>query len=311
MNLSLVAKSNLIKNKAKELGFDLCGIVKAEFLETEKRHLLAWLDKGYNGEMKYMANNVEKRLDPGLLVENTKSIIVVGLNYFPERQQSDREAPIIAKYAYGKDYHSVIKDRLNQLLDFVKKNFPGASGRAFVDSAPILEHAWAKRAGLGWIGKNSLLINRKIGSFLFLGELFVDIELEYENTKYVDYCGGCNRCLRACPTGAIKEPYVVDGSTCISYLTIEMKEDIPEKYKGKFQNRVFGCDICQDVCPWNRMAKPHSVSEFEPHPKLLALTKLEWQNMDAHLFGEIFKKSAVKRAKYKGIKKNLDFLDLQ
>ena len=310
MNLTLVAKSNLIKSKAKELGLDLCGIVKAEFLADEKENFLSWLDKGFHGEMGYMANNIEKRLDPRLLVENTKSIVVVGLNYFPKEQQTDPNAPVIAKYAYGKDYHFVLKERLNQLLDYINSEIEEVSGRAFVDSAPVLEHAWAKRAGLGWIGKNSLLINRKIGSFLFLGELFLDIELEYENPIYTDFCGGCNRCIRSCPTGAITEPYVVNGSKCISYYTIELKGDIPEEVKGKFQNRVFGCDICQDVCPWNRMAKSHNVQEFLPNPSLLSMSKEDWQLMDAHKFGEIFKNSAVKRTKFKGVKRNLDFLDL-
>ncbi|WP_321295345.1 tRNA epoxyqueuosine(34) reductase QueG [Marinifilum fragile] len=310
MNLTLSAKSNLIKSKAKELGLDLCGIVKADFLEDEKENFLSWLDKGYHGEMGYMLNNIEKRLDPRLLVENTKSIVVVGLNYFPKEQQNDPEAPVIAKYAYGKDYHFVLKDRLNQLLEYINTEIGEVSGRAFVDSAPVLEHAWAKRAGLGWIGKNSLLINRKIGSFLFLGELFLDMELEYENPTYADFCGGCNRCVRSCPTGAITEPYTVNGSKCISYYTIELKGEIPEEEKGKFQNRVFGCDICQDVCPWNRMAKSHKVPEFDPNPDLLNMSKENWQHMDAHKFGEIFRNSAVKRTKFKGIKRNLDFLDL-
>jgi len=308
LNLTFTAKSNLIKSKAKEFGLDLCGIVKADFLEDEKENFLSWLDKGYHGEMGYMANNVEKRLDPRLLVENTKSIVVVGLNYFPKEQQKDPEAPVIAKYAYGKDYHFVLKDRLNQLFEYINTEIGEVSGRAFVDSAPVLEHAWAKRAGLGWIGKNSLLINRKIGSFLFLGELFLDMELEYEKPAYADFCGGCNRCVRSCPTGAITEPYVVNGSKCISYYTIELKGDIPEEAKGKFENRVFGCDICQDVCPWNRMSKAHNVTEFDPNPDLLSMSKEDWQDMDAHKFGEIFRNSAVKRTKFKGIKRNLDFL---
>lgn len=310
MNLSLLAKSNLIKARAHELGLDLCGIVRADYLDDEKENFLSWIEKGYHGEMGYMANNVEKRLDPRLLVEHTKSIVVVGLNYFPKEQQADPQAPVIAKYAYGKDYHFVLKDRLNQLLEYINTEIGEVSGRAFVDSAPVLEHALAKRAGLGWIGKNSLLINRKIGSFLFLGELFLDMELEYENPVYADFCGGCNRCIRSCPTGAITEPYVVNGSKCISYYTIELKGDIPEEVKGKFQNRVFGCDICQDVCPWNRMSKAHDVPEFDPNPDLLSMCKEDWQQMDAHKFGEIFRNSAVKRTKFKGIKRNLEFLDL-
>jgi len=308
MNLTLTAKSNLIKTKALELGLDLCGIAKADFLEDEKENFLSWLEKDYHGKMSYMANNIEKRLDPRLLVENTKSVIVVGLNYYPKQQQKDSEAPIIAKYAYGKDYHFVLKNRLNQLQEYINTEIGQVSGRAFVDSAPILEHAWAKKAGLGWIGKNSLLLNRKIGSFLFLGELLIDMELEYEETKDQDFCGGCSKCIRSCPTGAITEPYVVNGSKCISYFTIELKDEIPEQMKGKFENRVFGCDICQDVCPWNRMAKPHTVPEFEPNPNILSMTKEDWEQLNTHKFDEIFKKSAVKRTKFKGLKRNLDFL---
>ena len=311
MNLTLSVKSNLIKAKAQELGFDLCGIDKADFLEEEKENFQSWLHKEYHGEMAYMANNIEKRLDPRLLVEHTKSIVVVGLNYYPKAQQNDPNAPVIAKYAYGKDYHLVIKDRLNQLLEYINNEIGEVSGRAFVDSAPILEHAWAKKAGLGWIGKNSLLLNRKIGSFLFLGELLIDMDLEYEEEKHQDFCGGCSKCIRACPTGAITEPYVVNGSKCISYFTIELKGEIPDEMRGKFQNRVFGCDICQDVCPWNRMAKAHAVPEFDPNPDLLSLSKEEWQLLDAHQFGDIFKKSAVKRTKFKGLKRNLNFLNSQ
>ena len=308
MNLTLTTKSNLIKAKALELGLDLCGIAKADFLDEEKDNFLSWLDKGYHGEMGYMANNIEKRLDPRLLVEKTKSIVVVGLNYFPKEQQKNPQAPVIAKYAYGKDYHFVLKDRLNKLLEYINTEIGEVSGRAFVDSAPVLEHAWAKKAGLGWIGKNSLLLNRKIGSFLFLGELLIDMELEYENPIYQDFCGGCSKCIRSCPTGAITEPYVVNGSKCISYFTIELKGEIPEVVKGQFQNRAFGCDICQDVCPWNRMAKGNTVPEFEPNPDLLALSKENLETMDAHQFGEVFRNSAVKRTKFKGFKRNLDFL---
>ena len=308
MNLTLTAKSNLIKAKALELGLDLCGIAKADFLDEEKENFHFWLEKGYHGEMGYMANNIEKRLDPRLLVENTKSIVVVGLNYFPKEQQKDPQAPVIAKYAYGKDYHFVLKDRLNKLLEYINTEIGEVSGRAFVDSAPVLEHAWAKKAGLGWIGKNSLLLNRKIGSFLFLGELLIDMELEYENPIYQDFCGGCSKCIRSCPTGAITEPYVVNGSKCISYFTIELKGEIPEVVKGQFQNRAFGCDICQDVCPWNRMAKGNTVPEFEPNPDLLALSKENMETMDVHQFGEVFRNSAVKRTKFKGFKRNLDFL---
>ncbi len=308
MNLTLAAKSQLIKDKAHELGFDLCGIAEANFLSEEKEHFIGWLSKDYHGQMGYMANNVEKRLDPRLLVENTKSVVVVALNYYPESKQEDAEAPVLAKYAYGKDYHFVLKEKLNALLVYINEEVGVTQGRAFVDSAPILEHAWARKAGLGWIGKNSLLLNRKLGSFMFLGELLIDLPLAYETETYPDFCGGCNRCIRSCPTDAIVAPKVVDGSKCISYFTIELKDDIPEEMKGKFQNRVFGCDICQDVCPWNRMVKPHSVEAFKPNPKILSLSKDEWFAMDAHKFGDLFKNSAVKRTKFKGLKRNLDFL---
>lgn len=309
MNLALATKSQLIIDKAKELGFDLCGIAEADFLSEEKERFVDWLDKDYHGEMGYMANNIEKRLDPRLLVENTKSIVMVALNYFPENTQEDSEAPVLAKYAYGKDYHFVIKEKLNALLEYINQEIGETQGRAFVDSAPILEHAWARKAGLGWIGKNSLLLNRKLGSFMFLGELLIDMPLEYNTETYLDFCGGCNRCIRSCPTNAIVSPKVVDGSKCISYFTIELKDEIPEVMKGKFENRVFGCDICQDVCPWNRMVKPHAVEAFKPNPEILSLSKDDWFAMDAHQFGSLFKNSAVKRTKFKGLKRNLDFLN--
>jgi len=308
MNLTLATKSQLIIDKAKELGFDLCGITEAYFLSEEKERFIDWLDKDYHGEMGYMANNIDKRLDPRLLVENAKSIVMVALNYFPEKTQEDPEAPVLAKYAYGKDYHFVIKEKLNALLEYINQEISETQGRAFVDSAPILEHAWARKAGLGWIGKNSLLLNRKLGSFMFLGELLIDMPLEYNTEVYPDFCGGCNRCIRSCPTDAIVAPNVVDGSKCISYFTIELKDDIPVGMKGKFENRVFGCDICQDVCPWNRMVKPHSVDAFNPNPEILSLSKDDWFAMDAHQFGSLFKSSAVKRTKFKGLKRNLDFL---
>lgn len=308
MNLTLAIKSQLIKNKAKELGFDLCGIVEAGFLSEEKEWFCDWLDKGYHGKMGYMTNYIEKRLDPRLLVENTKSIVVLALNYFPEHIQEDIEAPVLAKYAYGKDYHFVVKEKLNALLLYINDAIGETQGRAFVDSAPILEHAWAQKAGLGWIGKNSLLLNRELGSFMFLGELLIDMPLAYDTEIYPDFCGACNRCISSCPTSAIVAPKLVDGSKCISYFTIELKEDIPEVMKGKLENRVFGCDICQDVCPWNRQAKPHSIKDLKPNADILSLSKADWFNMDAHKFGDLFKNSAVKRTKFKGLKRNLNFL---
>ncbi|MFA8435678.1 MAG: tRNA epoxyqueuosine(34) reductase QueG [Marinifilaceae bacterium] len=308
MDLNLKIKSNLIKDKAKALGFADCGIARADFLQEEEKHLLDWLEKECHGEMGYMANNLEKRLDPRKLVEGAKSIVVVLLNYYPEKQQTDSEAPVISKYAYGKDYHFVIKDRLKELFEYINKEISPVEGRMFVDSAPVLEHAWAKKAGLGWIGKNSLLLNRKHGSFVFIGELILDMELAYDDPFEGDFCGGCNRCIRACPTQAIVAPHVVNGSRCISYFTIEQKGEIPEEMKGKFRNRVFGCDICQDVCPWNRMAKPHNVPEFEGNPELLELSREQWNELDHDSYLRIFKNSAVKRTKFKGLKRNLDFL---
>jgi epoxyqueuosine reductase len=308
MDLNLKIKSNLIKDKAKALGFADCGIARADFLQEEEKHLLDWLEKECHGEMGYMANNLEKRLDPRKLVEGAKSIVVVLLNYYPEKQQTDSEAPVISKYAYGKDYHFVIKDRLKELFEYINKEISPVEGRMFVDSAPVLEHAWAKKAGLGWIGKNSLLLNRKQGSFVFIGELILDMELAYDDPFEGDFCGGCNRCIRACPTQAIVAPHVVNGSRCISYFTIEQKGEIPEEMKGKFRNRVFGCDICQDVCPWNRMAKPHNVPEFEGNPELLKLSREQWNELDHDSYLRIFKNSAVKRTKFKGLKRNLDFL---
>ncbi len=307
-NLSLLAKSKWIKNRAYELGFDLCGITSPEGFRKEEYRFKRWIDNGYHGKMEYLANNFEKRMNPELLVEDTKSIIVVGLNYYPERRQEDDTAPRIAKYAYGNEYHFVLKPLLQQLLEDINQELGTVSGRAFTDSAPILEHALAKRAGLGWIGKNSLLINKKIGSFFFIGELFVDMELAYDTPEEKDYCGKCTRCIDSCPTGAIVSPHVVNGSKCISYFTIELKGDIPSEMQGKFKNQVFGCDICQDVCPWNKKAKPHNNAALKANSRLLELTKKEWQGLDAHQFGEIFKGSAVKRAKWKGLQRNLTFI---
>ncbi len=310
MKISAKEKSNLIKNKAKSLGFDLCGIAKAHFLKDEQTALLRWLNRSWHGEMSYMKRNIEKRLNPTLLVENTKSIVVVGLNYFSQQQQV-ANAPVISKYAYGKDYHFVVKEKLNQLLSFINHEIEEVSGRAFVDSAPVLERIWAKKAGLGWIGKNSLLINRKLGSFLFLGELFLNIELENDKPLDSNFCGTCKRCMQACPTRAIKAPFLIDARSCISYCTIEMKgNELPKKYRGKFQNRIFGCDICQDVCPWNRKAKPHQVPELLPNSQMLSLSKEDWQRMDAHQFGQIFKKTALKRTKFENLKRNFNFLQV-
>lgn len=300
---------DLIKLKASELGFLDCGIVSVEIFSEEKNHLHNWLHKGMYGEMGYMNRNVDLRLNPGLLVENAKSIIVVLQNYYPEEIQNDPNAPVLSKYAYGTDYHFVMKDKLKELLQFIQKEIQPCNGRPFVDSAPVLERAWARKAGLGWVGKNSSLISVEHGSFFFIGELILDIELPESNKSYVrDHCGTCTTCMDACPTKAIVADKVVAATKCISYQTIELKGDLDNSLKGKFENRVFGCDICQDVCPWNLKSKPHNEPDFKPRPLLLKLSGQEWQNMEESLFNELFRKSAVKRTKFEGLKRNLEFL---
>lgn len=284
------------------------GISKADFLEEEAPRLEKWLKENRNGEMKYMENYFDKRLDPRVLFEGCKSVVSVLLNYYPEQTQNDPEAPKISKYAYGEDYHFVIKRKLQELLDFIQQEVGEVEGRLFVDSAPVMDKAWAKKSGLGWIGKNSNLISRGAGSFFFIGELLLDIDLD-EDHEVADFCGTCTRCLDACPTGAIIQPYVVDGSKCISYFTIELKDAIPVAMKGQFDNNMFGCDICQDVCPWNSFSKPHQESTFVPHPDLLSMTKQEWKNISKETFDKLFKNSAVKRTKFNGLKRNIDFLD--
>ncbi len=288
------------------LGFDFCGISKAEFLNEEAPRLEKWLKEGKHGEMKYMENYFDKRLDPSLLVDNAHSVISLMYNYYPETQQRP-DAPKISKYAYGQDYHEVIRERLNTLLLALKGKIGDIIGRAFVDSAPVLEKAWAAKSGLGWVGKNANLISKSHGSFYFLAELIVDLELEYD-APIKDYCGTCTKCIDACPTNAIVEPYVVDGSKCISYLTIELKENIPSDYKGKMANWAFGCDVCQDVCPWNSFSKPHREPLFNDERGLLQMTENEWMDMTEETFQKVFRGSAVKRTKYKGLKRNLTFL---
>ncbi len=297
-----------IKAKAIELGFLACGISKADFLSDEKSRLEEWLHAGMNGKMSYMERNQEKRLDPRLLVENAQSVISVLLNYFPSEEQKDPEAPILSKYAFGKDYHFVMKDKLTKLFNFIDKEITPIRGRKFVDSAPVLDKAWAAKAGLGWIGKNTNLISAEHGSFFFIGELIIDLALEPDEKTVHDHCGTCTRCIDACPTQAIVEPYVVDARLCISYQTIELKGDIDSSLKGKFKKRVFGCDICQDVCPWNLKSEPHNVSEFEPSPELMELSQQEWMEVEKSLFNELFKNSAVKRTGFDGLKRNLKFI---
>lgn len=295
-----------IKAKAAELGFSFCGISKAEFLEDEAPRLEAWLKKNYQGKMGYLGNHFDKRLDPTLLVPGAKSVISLVYNYYPARDLSQHSPLKIAKYAYGEDYHIVIKDKLKTLLSLVREEVGEINGRAFVDSAPVMERAWAQRSGLGWIGKNSLLLNKSMGSFFFLAELIVDLPLEYD-APVKDYCGTCTACMDACPTDAIPEPYVVDGSRCISYFTIELKEEIPADVKGKFENWIFGCDICQDVCPWNRFSTPHQEPRFTSPADFSALSRKEWTEMTREVFEKVFKSSAVKRAKFEGLKRNIRF----
>lgn len=298
--------TKLIKEEAKRLGFLSCGISKATFLEEEAPRLEKWLNQNMHGKMSYMENHFDKRLNPTKLVEDSKSVISLLLNYYPATKQN-KNAPKISKYAYGTDYHFVIKDKLKSLLAFIKEEIGDVHGRAFVDSAPVLDKAWAAKSGLGWIGKNSNLITQKVGSFYFIAELIVDLDLEYD-TPTTDHCGTCTACIDACPTQAIAEPYVVDGSKCISYFTIELKDELPSSYKNKFDNWMFGCDVCQDVCPWNRFSKPHNEPLFNPHPDLLSMTKKDWEEITQDVFSNIFKKSAVKRTKFLGLKRNINFL---
>ena len=290
------------------LGFMSCGIAKAEFLEEEAPRLENWLKNQHQGEMTYMENYFDKRLDPTLLVDDAKSVVSLTLNYYTDERQHDTSAPKISKYAYGTDYHSVIKNKLQELMAFIQDNIGEVAGRCFVDSAPVMDKAWAQKAGLGWRGKNSNLISKQAGSFFFLAELIIDLDLAYDNPFPTDHCGSCTRCIDACPTDAIVAPYTVDGSKCISYLTIELKNEIPIAFKGKMENWMFGCDICQDVCPWNRFSTVHDEMNFEPKERLLGLTKNELVDMTDEVFKRVFKNSPVKRTKFSGLKRNIDFL---
>ena len=297
-----------IKQKARELGFDFCGISKAGFLEEEAPRLENWLKANQHGKMQYMENHFDKRLDPRLLVDDAKSVVSLLFNYYPDQRLPEGKDDIkLSKYAYGTDYHFVIKDKLKDFLSFIHQEIGEVGGRAFVDSAPVMDKVWAKKGGLGWIGKHSNLINKKQGSFFFIAELIIDLELEYDH-EIKDYCGTCTRCIDACPTEAIVEPFVVDGSKCISYFTIELKEAIPMDMRGKFDNWVFGCDVCQDVCPWNRFSKPHQELHFNLHPDLQHFTNADWQEITEDVFKEIFKKSPLKRTKFDGLRRNVEFL---
>ena len=305
--MSLKSKhTQLIKTEAKRLGFLSCGISKAQFLEEEAPRLENWLTQNMHGDMRYMENHFDKRLDPTKLVPDSKSVISLLLNYFPSETQNENSYKI-SKYAYGRDYHFVIKDKLKQLLNSIQEEIGAVHGRAFVDSAPVLDKAWAAKSGLGWIGKHSNLLTKQTGSFYFIAELIVDLDLEYD-TPVTDHCGSCTACIDACPTQAIVDPYVVDGSKCISYLTIELKNEIPSEFTNQMDDWMFGCDVCQDVCPWNRFSKPHNQPLFNPHPELLQNSKEDWEEITKEVFNEIFRKSAVKRTKYEGLKRNIQFL---
>jgi len=305
----LLPKENhtaLIKAEAKRLGFLSCGVSKADFLEEEAPRLEKWLNNNMHGEMQYMENHFDKRLDPRLLVDGSKSVISLLLNYYPQEEQL-KNTYKVSKYAYGNDYHHVIKSKLRQLQEFISEEIGEVGGRAFVDSAPVLDKAWAAKSGLGWIGKHSNLLTQQVGSFYFIAELIVDIDLEYD-TRVTDHCGTCTACIDACPTEAIKAPYVVDGSKCISYFTIELKNEIPNEFHGKFDDWMFGCDVCQDVCPWNKFSKPHQEPLFNPHPELLSMNKKDWEEITEDVFRKVFQKSPVKRTKFSGLERNIKFL---
>ena len=284
-----------------------CGISKAGKLEEEEPKLEKWLKNGFHGKMQYMENHFDKRLDPSKLVPGAKSVVSLLYNYFPEENQNPK-APKIAKYAYGEDYHFVIKDKLKEFVHRMEEKIGQVEGRVFVDSAPVMERKWAEKAGLGWIGKHSLLINKKEGSFFFIAELILDLELQ-PDSKVTEHCGTCTACIDACPTDAIVANQVIDGSKCISYLTIELKDEIPSSFKGKMENWVFGCDICQDVCPWNRFSSAHKTPEFTPKDQVMEMDNQEWMELTEDVFKDLFKKSALKRTKFLGIKRNVQFLE--
>ncbi len=300
-------RTRFVKATAQSLGFSFCGISRAEFLQEEASRLEAWLKRGYHGKMGYMENYFDKRLDPSLLVPGAKSVVSLLYNYYPQKDLPESGYKI-ARYAYGEDYHFIIKEKLHAFVEAIRKTIGNVEGRAFVDSAPVMERAWAKKSGLGWIGKNSLLLNRDAGSFFFLAELIIDLELDCDGPVR-DYCGTCTACMDACPTDAIAEPYMVDGSKCISYFTIELKEEIPAEVKGKFENWIFGCDICQEVCPWNRFAKPHNESRFNPPEDLQNMTEGDWKDLTEDVFKKIFQKSPLKRTHFKGLTRNIRFLE--
>lgn len=298
--------TRFVKKLARSYGFDYCGIAKAQPLDEDARRLEKWLKQGMHGSMQYMENHFDLRIDPARLVPGAKSVITLLKNYFPSEQPPDNK---ISKYAYGKDYHDVIRSSLKKIIAELQQNIGEFNGRGFVDSAPVLERSWAQRSGLGWIGRNGNLITKQNGSFFFIATLIVDVELEYDDPFARDFCGSCKRCIESCPTEAILPDKTINGSKCISYFTIELKDEIiPEEMKGKFQNWMFGCDVCQDVCPWNRFSKPHNETEFQPLPQILNFTTKEWEEISEEAFKKIFKGSPLSRAKYKGIQRNIKFL---
>lgn len=302
-----IERTQRIKAKAEALGFISCGIAKADFLEEEAPRLESWLKNNYQGEMNYMANHFDMRLDPRLLVEGAKSVISLAYNYYQDLNRNP-DSYKVAMYAQGEDYHFVVKEKVRELLDFIQDEIGEVVGRAFTDSAPIMEHAWATKAGIGWVGKNSLTLSKQKGSFFFLAELILDLDLMYDNPMETDYCGKCTKCIDACPTEAILPNRVVNGSKCISYFTIELKDQIPYKMKGKFDDWIFGCDVCQEVCPWNRFSLPTKQESFIGHESINQFSKNDWEEITEDVFREIFKKSPVKRTKYIGLLRNIDFV---
>ena len=307
-DLTASARSALIKQLAHEAGFLHCGISKATFLEEEAPRLEQWLKQGMHGQMRYMENHFDKRLDPRLLVPGAKSVVTLLFNYYTEQRQMADDAPKISMYAYGEDYHFVVKRRMKTLMQRIAEEIGEVDGRVFVDSAPVLDKAWAVRSGSGWMGKHTNIIRKQEGSYFFVAELILDLDLD-EDGPVTDHCGSCTRCIDACPTGAIIRPYTVDGSRCISYFTIELKDAIPQEFKGKMDDWMFGCDVCQEVCPWNRFATPHTTPEFNPDDRLLNFTRRDWLEITEEVFRDIFRKSAVKRTGYEGLRRNVRFLE--
>lgn len=304
----LVTRSLAIKNEALRLGFSACGFSKAECLPEDAERVQSWLNNGHHASMHYMEDHFEKRTDPQKLLKGSKTVISVLMNYYTDKVQEDPEAPILSKYAYGTDYHFVMKNKMKELYNYINQHFGPIEGRVFVDSAPVLDKAWAAKAGLGWIGKNSNLVNRKLGSFVFIGELLIDLELEYNQSPESDFCGSCSICVDSCPTRAILDNRTVDSNKCISFLTIENRNEIPAEFQGRLQNRMFGCDICQDVCPWNKKALNHNTEELKPNARMLKMNKSDWEKLEKPEFNSLFRNSAVKRAGYDGLRRNIKFL---